>query len=113
MQERGNLQSEDKPDRELRRLALSYLRQLKQSGYFSKPHTFCDGVWFLEHPACKDNDTWRGVERYLVEQDYVTIERASFEEQQKQNAHPRDWNDAWWYRLTAAGERAVCDAASD
>jgi hypothetical protein len=98
----GNLQSEDEPDRERRTLALSYLRQLKESGYFSKPHSFCDGEWFPEHPACKDNDTWRSVECYLVAHGYVTIERMSFEELQKQNVHPRDWNDAWWFRLTPA-----------
>jgi hypothetical protein len=35
---------------------------------------------FPEHPVCKDNDTWRGVERYLVEHGYVAIEHTSLEE---------------------------------
>ncbi|MGB8629929.1 MAG: hypothetical protein WCD69_11130 [Xanthobacteraceae bacterium] len=69
------MQNADERDRDRHAPALSYLRQLKQSGYFSKPHTCCDGGWFLEHPACKDNDTWRSVGRYSVEHGYVGIER--------------------------------------
>jgi hypothetical protein len=60
------LRSEDKPDGGQQALALSYLRQLKASGYFPKAHTFCDGAWFAQHPAGKDNDTWRDVERMTL-----------------------------------------------
>jgi glycerate kinase len=100
-------------DRYWAMLALSYLRALKASGYFSKTHTNNDGVWLPEHPACRLGGPFDQVLRHLQVQGYVTISSVPIEELKRKNVHPRDWFDYWWFVLTAAGEQVAGGGGED
>jgi hypothetical protein len=88
-------------------LALSSLKQLQRSAYFSNPHTACDGVWFDDHPACRDGETWASVKDYLVQHGYLAVESLSLKQVRALNLHPKDEADTWWFRLTAKGADAA------
>jgi hypothetical protein len=84
--------------------ALSYLKNLWNSSYFSRPHTDCSGTWFNSHPACRDAESWNLVEKYLVNNGYLTVKGLSVSEKQALNLHPKDWNDMWWFEITEKGK---------
>ena len=65
----------------------------------------CDGVWFEDHPACKDLATWKNVESFLIENGYLTVEWLPREQVDK--LHPKDQLDAWWFLLTPKGNAAI------
>jgi len=88
-------------------LALSYLQKLFESGYFERIHTYAEGVWFEEHPACKDAKTWEGVIKHLLEGGYLQRSVTSIEELKSRGVHPKDWLDAWWFVLTDKGRNAL------
>jgi len=84
--------------------ALSYLRELWNSGYFSRPHTDCSGTWFRLHPACRNTESWNLVEKYLLSNGYLTTKALSASEMEFLNLHPKDWNDMWWFEITEKGK---------
>lgn len=84
-------------------IALSYLHQLWQSGYFSRPHKFDDGVWFESHPACVDGETWKRAKDYLVRNGYLIVKYLPESELKALNIHPKDELDTWWFEITDKG----------
>ena len=83
--------------------ALSYLRLLRDSGYFDSSHTDCSHLWIGGYPACRDSKTYAAVKDYLLSNGFIVIKALALSEAQRQTIHPRDQNDMWWFELTDKG----------
>lgn len=88
-------------------VAISYLKELYRSGYFEKEHSYCDGVWFSNHPACKSSEIWRKIKEYLVKEKYLVIKYPTEENISQLNIHPKDEMDLWWFEITRKGKEVV------
>jgi hypothetical protein len=83
--------------------ALQYLTDLYLSGYFGKTHIVCDGVYLPHSPACKDEQSWQRAKNYLVEQGYLQTQHTLLSNTEKQQIHPKDLLDYWYFELTEKG----------
>ena len=88
-------------------LALSYLERLAGSGYFGRQHQICDGVWFVDHPACRNAQVWEAVKDALVQEGLVAIRFLPQEMHKALGMHPKDTLDTWWFELTPKGQERL------
>ena len=89
---------------EVEEFSINYLERLNSSGYFSRQHVICDGVYFADEVACKNIDNFEKTKRYLVENNYLEVSRTVLSEDEKLVVHPKDYMDYWFFILTDKGK---------
>ena len=82
-------------------VSLNYLHRLWLANYFDQKHTDNAWTWFNDEPACRNDEIYEQVKRWLVENNLVRIGHLSQTEFYALGFHPKEWPENWWFERTA------------